>query len=180
MKSTRPDSRNPSRQAILEAARSRGRFTRADLAQDTGYSSNVVGTQVRRLLDNREIEVFDKVDGREILQMRNMPKLDVSADSVEAALWTAMRTLRRFEPIDLIAALHGTQTVVSIEDARRYCRTLLRAGYLHCVRKAEPGRLEARYLLRLDSGPIAPVLRRVSVLVDPNEQKITWVPEVAR
>lgn len=178
MKMTRPGARSPSFQAVLASAKARKRFTRSDLIADTGLSSSVVGQQVRRMLDRREIVVVDKNKGVEVMAFHSVPKLDINTDSVEAALWTAMRTQRRFEPIDLVASLAASDASIDLQKARSYCQTLLKARYLRCVRPAIHGKSEASYHLLIDSGPIAPFMKRLSVLVDPNEERVSWVPEV--
>ncbi|RUS64901.1 hypothetical protein EGN72_02600 [Pseudorhodobacter sp. E13] len=84
-------------------------------------------------------------------------------------MWTAMRRLRSFTPSDLSA--HATTETVSVDQthAGAYCRSLLSAGYLSVVRPASPSvNREAIYRLVNETGPQAPVTKRVAALVDPN------------
>lgn len=178
MKTTRPEARDPSYQTVMKAAKELGRFTRADLVHSTGLSSSVVGQQVRRMMDRKEIVVVRKDAGVELLEFHTVTKLVVDRSSPEAALWTAMRTMRRFEPIDLITALKASDADVDLDAAKRYCNILLKARYLRCISKAVTGRRDARYTLTIDSGPLPPVQRRMTVLVDPNEERVAWVPAV--
>lgn len=178
MKKTRPEARNPSYDIVLNAARTRGRFNRAELVEETGLSSSVVGQQVRRMIDRREIRVIDKVAGVERMEFHEVKPLAVDADSPQQALWEAMRISRRFTPIDLVAALRGTTPVVDVKEARAYCQALHRAKYLVCKIAAVPGRREATYHMAVDSGPKAPFMKRLTVLVDPNDERVAWTPEV--
>lgn len=87
----------------------------------------------------------------------------------EENMWTAMRRLPSFIPTDLAA--HATTETVSVtpEEAGRYCRVLLDAGYLRVARRADPslGR-EAIYRLVDVTGPRPPLPRRVRAVVDQN------------
>jgi hypothetical protein len=83
-------------------------------------------------------------------------------------MWRQMIRMKAFSPTD-IAAMSNTETIaVSVDDARSYCQLLLRFGYLSVEKKARPGVVEARYRLINNTGPEAPQLRRIGVLVDPN------------
>lgn len=179
MKQTRPEAKNPSEKAVRAAIRARASFTRADLVNDTGYSDGVVGEQVRRMKARGELEVIGVDEGREVLRVKpKIPQIAASgAASIEAALWDAMRTLRRFSPTDLQFALHVARPDLTLTDARKYCQALTRAKYLRCVTKATASQ-EASYWLVNDTGPAAPYLKRLTVLVDPNEGAVAWTPEV--
>ena len=89
----------------------------------------------------------------------------------------AIRKHRAFTPTDLVASVHAAHPDVDLAVARRYCGELTRAGYLRCVEKAIHGKNEARYRLKNDSGPKAPRMRRMTVLVDPNLGRVVWAPE---
>lgn len=94
-------------------------------------------------------------------------------------MWRQMIRMRTFSPTD-IAAMSNTETIaVSVDDARNYCQLLLRFGYLAVEKKARPGVVEARYRLINNTGPEAPQMRRIGVLVDPNLGEFIY-PEGAR
>ena len=83
-------------------------------------------------------------------------------------MWRQMIRMKAFSPVD-IAAMSNTETIaVSVDDARSYCQLLLRYGYLAVEKKARPGVVEARYRMIKNTGPEAPQMRRIGVLVDPN------------
>lgn len=84
-------------------------------------------------------------------------------------MWSAMRRLRSFTPTELSA--HATTETVNVnaDDASTYCRTLLSAGYVAVVRPAVPAaKRDAIYRLVNETGPQAPVTKRVAALIDPN------------
>lgn len=97
------------------------------------------------------------------------PSLKTRRQTPEGNMWTAMRGLTTFEPRDI--AIHANTDDINVSDdqARAYCRALLRFGYLKVVRKAIPGRREAIYRLIRNTGPRPPKTKRVTGLLDPND-----------
>lgn len=83
-------------------------------------------------------------------------------------MWTAMRGLATFSPVDLSAQASTEEVEVTLPRARKYCRTLLEHGYLKVVRKAVPGKREPVYRLIRNTGPVAPREARVTILEDVN------------
>lgn len=94
--------------------------------------------------------------------------------SPEGNMWTVMRRLRQFSPTDLAAHSNAGGVEVTIEQARAYARALMAAGYLKVRVTAQPGVREAVYQLIGNTGPRAPVVKRVSGVFDPNER--SFVP----
>lgn len=90
--------------------------------------------------------------------------------TAEQNMWTAMRGLRTFTPTDLAAHASTDMVACGVEDARSYCQSLLAVGYLKVERKAQPGRSEAIYRLVRNTGPLPPVKKRVTAVIDPNTQ----------
>lgn len=93
--------------------------------------------------------------------------------STEAAIWQAMRALNVFTHHDLSAALASIETVTNA-DIRAFCAMLQRARYLAIV---APGRGETsspRYKLTKNTGPLPPVQKRMTVVVDANEDRIVY------
>lgn len=90
-------------------------------------------------------------------------------------LWTAMRGLKTFTPVDL--ASHCREDLrVELREAAAYCLTLLRARYLRVVRTAVPGKREATYHLVRNTGPRAPRERRIVAVWDPNDAAYAYIP----
>ncbi|MBY6117450.1 hypothetical protein KUW09_24895 [Mameliella alba] len=87
----------------------------------------------------------------------------------EGNMWRAMRRMPNFTPLDLAAHANAGGVEVSVEKARSYCRSLLAAGYLKVRETAIPGRRQPRYQLIRNTGPQAPVVRRINGVMDPNE-----------
>ncbi|EGJ20089.1 hypothetical protein RSWS8N_18054 [Cereibacter sphaeroides WS8N] len=93
-------------------------------------------------------------------------------------LWTAMRGLKTFTPVDLVAHCRA-DLKADLREASGYCQALLRAGYLRVTRTAVTGQREASYQLIRNSGPRAPRERRVTTVWDPNESAFTYIPGMA-
>ncbi len=107
------------------------------------------------------------------------PRLDKHGNAVEqgaenAALWTGMRRLKRFDYRDLMVA---AARPVAQQTAKRYCQMLRRAGYLVVDVASKPGTPE-RYRFVRDTGPKAPMIQRVKHVYDPNLGQVVWHPEV--
>lgn len=101
--------------------------------------------------------------------------------SPEARMWLAMRQLRTaFSPIDIAEHASTSEGAVSEALARNYCRQLLRAGYLRVHQTAVHRVRPAKYLLVINSGPRAPVIRRMQGVLDRNEGRFVPLdPEVS-
>lgn len=105
---------------------------------------------------------------------RRMPAL---THSPTENMWRTMRHLGSFTPADVKMIACTPAAPVSDEDAQSYCRMLMRAGYLRVLRPAQPGRAAALYALDRNTGPRAPVERRVRAVWDPNTRSYPHVPE---
>lgn len=99
--------------------------------------------------------------------------------SPEYRMWQAARHLGTFSAADLAAHSSVEGGPVTLEEAHRYCRMLLGAGYLRVMSKAKPGKSPARYKLIKKTGPKAPIRRRVTVVIDPNTGEVQ-LPEDLR
>jgi hypothetical protein len=89
--------------------------------------------------------------------------------------WNAMRRLKEFSRTDLVAHCDPDLKPEPREVAD-LLSSLLKAGYLLVTLKATATGREARYRLIRDSGPRVPEERRVAILFDANEGRITHVP----
>ncbi|SFQ13782.1 hypothetical protein SAMN05421853_10281 [Roseivivax halotolerans] len=122
-----------------------------------------------RVLDTDTAPAFTRSDHRLAPRERRAKKL-----------WTAARMLKTFTPRDVAAHAATSETEVSIDDATRFCRMLLRAGYVRVLRKARPSDgVEPRYRLTRDTGPKPPIEKRVRAVWDENEGCFTHLPETA-
>jgi len=92
-------------------------------------------------------------------------------------MWRTMRHLSDFTAADIQMHACTPDVPVTGDDAHAYCRMLMRAGYLRVLRPAQPGRAPALYALARNTGPRAPVERRVRAVWDPNTRTYPHVPE---
>jgi len=92
----------------------------------------------------------------------------------DGAIWAAMRTLNVFCPEDIMTALAGGGLDITRSDIQSYCTTLVQSKYLSVLARAKPGTSSARYRLVKNTGPLPPVRKRMTVLVDPNEDRIVF------
>lgn len=107
--------------------------------------------------------------GAEVPEAVQVPAKDRSP---EARMWMAMRQLRTgFSPLDIAEHATTSDGAVTEAQARTYCRQLLKAGYLRVHQTAIHRVRPAKYLLVVNSGPRAPVIRRMLGVLDRNEDR---------
>lgn len=105
-----------------------------------------------------------------------VPKPVRPSRSPEQNMWTAMRQMKSFTPLGLLANGATTEEVeVTLEMAQGYCRSLMAAGYLTVARKAVPGRTEAIYRLTRNTGPRPPREKRVRAIIDDNTEAVVVI-----
>lgn len=103
--------------------------------------------------------------------------MDRQAKTPTQAMWDTARFLGRFNLQGLRIQASTEAVQVTEKQAREFVTMLLNAEYLRVLRKAVPGVQDAEYLLIRNSGPVAPEIKRVRCLWDPNIQDYTYVPE---
>ncbi len=96
--------------------------------------------------------------------------------STEGAIWSAIRIKRRFRPLELHQALLPTLPDLSLNEVTRYCRTLTKAGYIKPPKPTKKITRETPFNLVNNTGPLPPQSQRVTVIVDPNEDRISYSP----
>lgn len=101
------------------------------------------------------------------------------AGKIAAQLWTGMRGLKSFSPVDLAAHCRA-DLAVTVLEASEYCQALLRAGYLRVVRTAIPETRPAIYALIRNSGPRPPRERRVRAVWDENDGAFVYIAGAGR
>ncbi|WP_425072555.1 hypothetical protein [Sagittula sp. S175] len=87
----------------------------------------------------------------------------------EGNMWRTMRRMGSFSPLEIAMHANAGGIEVTLRAAQEYCRQLLTVGYLKVRQTAIPGRRQAIYQLIRNTGPQAPVVRRVSGVSDPND-----------
>jgi hypothetical protein len=98
---------------------------------------------------------------------------------ISQQLWTGARGLKKFTAVDLMAHCRA-DLKADLKEASSYCQALLRGGYLRVVRTAVPGQRDAVYQLVRNTGPRAPLEKRVSAIWDQNEAAYAFVSGVGR
>lgn len=98
------------------------------------------------------------------------------ANALRARLWRAMRMKGKFSLGDLLNLAANGDERDAVNNAGRYIRALVAAGYLTELRRAKPDRPGSngtkRYALLRNSGPLTPMLRRGGDIYDPNTGKV--------
>lgn len=165
-----------------KAALARPRWTYDEIVGDAGLSYAQVQKLVSRWQEAAAVKAVGvRPDRRTEFSVIDPGAFDRKGEVTEAPaaplrreqsdignMWTAMRGLATFSPVDLSAQASTDEIEVTIPQARKYCRTLLEHGYLKVVRKAVPGKREPVYRLIRNTGPVAPREVRVTKLEDVN------------
>lgn len=95
-------------------------------------------------------------------------------DSRQGAIWTTLRLLQFGTPTDILAAAKPARPDLDIGAVTRYLKELLKAGYLRLQRGRKKLTPDTQIYLSWDTGPMAPQIRSLRVMVDENLDKITW------
>lgn len=158
---------------LWKIAKSHAEFTVHELSAASHLSVDYVRAELRAWAEDGFVKQSGK-RGRHVLwkvvEQTGTPATVVNPRTQEDRIWFAMRKGGTFNAMDLAMWSNSTEFPVSAEKAQAYCRILLKAGYLRCETKADgKGRL-ATYRLVRNTGPRAPVERRIRALWDPNEE----------
>lgn len=154
-----------------EKAKELGRFTYPELIAACGASYDKVVRRVRKWQLEGAIAIEHVGGTRRVSAEVINPDWGTSpqtaplprSKSPEHDMWTAMRLLTSFAPVDIAA--HAS---IDPAVARDYCRALSRIGYLRTTRTAIPGVRDAAYRLIRNTGPRGPRIRRVRGVWDEN------------
>lgn len=161
-------------------------FTHWELAERADVSYYSVSSTVNGWVKEGRAEVVgrdaDKRKRFRITEPADAPAFPTRPDgsgtrvqSKHGNMWTVIRQLKMFQPLDI--AVHATAGAIDVseEDARGYCQQLVNAGYLKVERKARPGLRPAIYRLIRNTGPMPPRERRIRAIYDDNECRFTYV-----
>lgn len=175
------------RQAMWEAMRARkDGFTYREVADSfCDLQGKTFRTYLQGLVKAGFVEMSDKAryEAATFKLIKdvgvNAPKINRNGEFVEQGsgteqMWRAMRMLKNFSYIDLVAAASTEECPVSFNTAKTYAIALCKAGYL---RRKSKGQYQ--FLMACFSGPKAPMIQRLKTVFDPNTQKIVWQQEVA-
>ena len=158
---------------IWSKLKSREEFSVAQIAE-LGVSEDTARRYVRKWLSKRAIKIHRMERRTTFYAAVREPKLDGNGKPIiptpEGNMWRTMRQLVQFSPTDI--ASHSSLGGIQVDEqvAQAYCRDLMDAGFVKCLKKARPGQHEAHYQLINNTGPEAPTVRRVKGVYDPNTE----------
>lgn len=166
-------SRTEAEAAAWALAQRLGTFGYSEIAAELSTTMAVATRMVGNWLAEGRIRLCGTKGHRKQFELTEPPAAPTDRASLVAAqLWTGMRGLRTFSPVDLAA--HCREDLrVDLVETRAYAQILLRAGYLEVRQTAVPGQREAVYKLIRNTGPQPPRVRRVLAIWDPNEEGFT-------
>ncbi|NRB18341.1 MAG: hypothetical protein HRU33_12420 [Rhodobacteraceae bacterium] len=166
--------------ALWTFIRSQDSFIRSDLFKIEGVSKIAALRFFKTLNEAGLIRSVGKAGTTPQYSILSDAELDQKEKtqrlSKEGRIWCAIRIARRFSPLDLQLSLGQGSDAISLQDIQRYCSMLARAGYLSVLRKARPDKYYAHYQLTNNSGPKPPLEKRVTVVIDTNEERIVYAP----
>lgn len=176
------------RESVWAAIRALKEFTIQELAKGSGTKGHVAQEYVSALRKAGFVEIKGKTESlsghpgafqRTVYRLAN----DVGVDAPRVnklgeilpevgrdRMWRAMRILKEFDVKLLVLTASIPVAPVAEGEAAFYCLCLARAGYLYEI---EPHK-RYRFLPSTDSGPKAPVIRRVREVVDANTGEVRW------
>ncbi|UWR43639.1 hypothetical protein [Phaeobacter inhibens] len=171
--------RSPEEKQIWKYINDLAYFTAKDLK--TVCASETIRTRFfQRLKQAQAVRVFGRGNGETFYTTKLPSEVRDSSkskrDSLEGIMWTAIRRQKRFRPIDLYASLVPARPDVSKKGILAYCRTLRLAGYLRAAANNRGLGEDTPLRLIKDSGPLPPVKRSMTVVVDSNDEKIVYAP----
>jgi len=89
----------------------------------------------------------------------------------EGAMWSAMRTLKRFTIADVMLVIAHPRMDITQDDVQRYCKLLVKIKYLAKTETGQGAQKVIAYRMVKDSGPLPVVQRTLQVVVDNNLEK---------
>lgn len=135
---------------------------------------------LRALRAAKVVKFWGRERGRALYTVHTPKEQRVAAKDLrtgtEGAIWSAIRIKRRFRPFELYQALLPSLPALSLDEVTRYCRTLNKAGYIKPPKPTKKITRETPFNLVNNTGPLPPQSQRVTVIIDPNEDKISYSP----
>lgn len=164
---------------LWAVARAHREFTAPELSAATHLSIRYVKDSLRDWIRNGYAAEVGKRGAKKLFRVTEKagdPGTGFGqrfGSTAEDRMWFAIRKAGGLICARDVAMWSNTDEVpVSLEAAHGYCRLLLAAGYLRCDVKADGKGAAAYYRLIRDTGPRAPIERRVRAVLDPNENRL--------
>lgn len=173
---------------VIMSLGDQGGMTLSDIHGKTNASRDTVADYVRRLERGGYLERDRDDSGPEVLyrlvrRSREYPSLRKDGTecppSKRESMWRTMRMIKRFDFRELAASASTEETPIKEQDAKDYCKHLLKAGYLKVITKATPTSPH-RYQLIRDTGPKPLMIQRVKQVYDPNLKQVVWQAKEGR
>lgn len=168
-------------QAIWDYIHKRPYFTFEDIAMVCAVGA--IRTNFMRHLRKRGIiREWGRNEGKIFYSVKQPEDARTFAKDIratgEGAIWTAIRHQKKFRPIDLFAALSPARPDIRLDDIIGFCRVLRNAGYLRASARLRSRNLnsETNLLLLKNTGPLPPQQKRMTVVIDNNQDKIVYAP----
>jgi hypothetical protein len=161
------------------------RWSKADVVERTGGDKPLVGRYITRLCAAGIAEPAE-VQGwfRLIRRPAQPPVLDASgapaAPTGQQQMWTAIRSLKSFNYVELAHAASTDTRPVNPSTAKTYANALGRAGYLAMIHPGRPG-VPTIWRLKpsMNTGPHAPMIMRTKFVWDQNRAEVVGPAEKA-
>lgn len=180
--------RTPFEGGVYAHASTLGEFTYRELCDVAGVSYDQLRDYVKRWIAAGAVvkadagEIRGKAKGAKgnqaVFRVLDRISAAEAAEGPQEKMWRSARYLKSFTPSQIQMHSSTGRVEVTLEDARDFCRMLLRGRLVSVRQKANPGGREARYILCGATGPLPPQEVRISAIWDPNERRFLHLPEV--
>lgn len=174
-----PEPKSDEEKAIWNFVTERPYFTFEDVAMVCVIGA--IRTRFMGLLKKHDlIREWGRSDGKVFYTTKTQEELRELArearETPEGVIWTAVRHQKKFRPIDLYAAIAPARPDIEQSQILAYCRLLRKSGYLRASARLKSRKLSTGtgLLLVRNTGPLPPAEKRVSVVIDGNEDKIVY------
>lgn len=95
---------------------------------------------------------------------------DFRPGEIQAAIWTAIRIVRRFEMSDLVVSVRSSRFKTTPESIRVYVSKLVLSGYIRRSRSGFRNTMPSVFTLIRDTGPLAPAMKNDGTVWDRNRE----------
>lgn len=170
---------NPQEQLIWDFIQKEGTVTHKSISGHVEVTDYFRTNFISKLKRMGIVKVLGAKDGQKQFTILSADELRKRAkDNVPSEaqiMWTTMRLLRNFDAAQVHLSTKQHAPHITLKRIQDYCKSLMRGGYFRVTVKAIPGKRLAKYKLINDTGPLAPVIRRRSILVDTNLDRVAYV-----
>ncbi|UWQ76802.1 hypothetical protein [Leisingera sp. M658] len=169
----------PEEQHIWDYISGRPYFSRSDV--EMACASEIIRRRfLRRLQDAGIMRAWGSSQGRTLFTVKTAEEArEIAKDkrgSLEGIIWTAIRHQKRFKPLDLFAALAPARPEITLQLIVGYCRMLRLSGYIRVSARTRNLNADTPLFLIKNTGPLPPQKKRMTVIVDANDDRIIYAP----